>query len=101
MTQAGKAHPFRQLLWKPRATERQGTLIYVVTLETWRMRVYVYYTFVVVSVDIVETRIMCVCVCVCVYVCTLYCDISALDPLRSYRRNLKNVCVCVCIYIVL
>jgi hypothetical protein len=41
VTQAGKAHPFMWLLWKPHDLGRQGTLIYVVT-------------------------ILCVCVCVCV-----------------------------------
>jgi hypothetical protein len=33
-TRAGKAHPFTLLPWKPLGASRQGTFIYVVTVET-------------------------------------------------------------------
>jgi hypothetical protein len=30
----GRAHPFVQLQWKPHDAGRQGTLVYIVTMET-------------------------------------------------------------------
>jgi hypothetical protein len=75
--QSGQArHTHFQLPRKPRDVGRQGTLIYVITMETWRLYMPVYYNFVVVPAVIVKTQIM------CVYVYNTVVLVHS-DPLRS------------------
>lgn len=65
-TRVGWAHSFTLLLWKPRDPNRQGTPIYIVSVETWI-----------------------ICVCVNVY----YTAVLVLGvPLRSYHAVLNKWC---------
>jgi hypothetical protein len=54
--QAGKTHAFPYFTRKLRDEGRQGTLMYVVTVENWRVYVSVYYNFVLVPAVTMKTR---------------------------------------------